>query len=92
MPQPTTIVWPAPGCARCSAPSCAAPTSLTAGAPRTARRSRDSLTSICEQGAVTLLTIEAGADTAQRVELEAVLLPLMHADNTMDRIIGAMSV
>ena len=51
-----------------------------------------SLTSTCEQGAVTLLTIEAGADTARRVQLEVIMLPLMHANNTMDRVIGAMSV
>lgn len=52
----------------------------------------DNLTSTCEQGAVTLLTIEAGADPARRVQLEVVMLPLMHANNTMDRVIGAMSV
>ena len=45
----------------------------------------------CEQGAVTLLTIEASADTTRRVQLEAILLPLMHANNAMERVIGAMS-
>jgi len=51
-----------------------------------------SLKSTCEQGAVTLLTIEAGADMARRVQLEVIMLPLMHANNTMERVIGAMSV
>ncbi len=50
-----------------------------------------SLMSTCEQGAATLLTIEAGADAIRRVQLEVLLLPLMHADNTMHRVIGAMS-
>jgi len=52
----------------------------------------DNLTSTCEQGAVTLLTVEAGADTARRIQLEVVMLPLMHANDSMDRVIGAMSV
>lgn len=52
----------------------------------------DNLTSTCRQGAVTLLTIEAGADMARRVQLEVIMLPLMHANNTMERVIGAMSV
>ena len=51
-----------------------------------------SLKSTCEQGAVTLLTIEAGADMKRRVQLEVIMLPLMHANNTMERVIGAMSV
>ena len=50
-----------------------------------------SLKSTCEQGAVTLLTIEAGADMIRRVQLEVIMLPLMHANNTMERVIGAMS-
>ena len=45
----------------------------------------------CEQGAATLLTMEASADSARRVELEAIFLPLMHADNLTGRVIGAMS-
>lgn len=49
------------------------------------------LTSTCEQGAVTLLTFEAGSETARRVQIEMILLPLMHANATMDRVIGAMS-
>jgi hypothetical protein len=51
-----------------------------------------SLTATCEQGAVTLLSVEASTDTVRRVQLEVILLPLMHADNTMGRVIGAMSV
>jgi hypothetical protein len=49
------------------------------------------LVSTCEQGGVTLLTMEAGADTARRVQVEVIMLPLMHANNVMDRVIGAMS-
>jgi hypothetical protein len=44
----------------------------------------------CEQGAVTLLTLEAG-EGARRVQLEAILLPLIHPDSTIGRVIGAMS-
>jgi hypothetical protein len=44
-------------------------------------------TSMHAQGAVALLTIEASADTAKRVQLEAILLPLMHSDG-MSRVIG----
>lgn len=50
------------------------------------------LASTCEQGAVTLLTMEAGADAVRRVQLEVILLPLMHANTTMERVIGAMSL
>jgi len=45
----------------------------------------------CEEGAATLLTVETGADSVRRVELEAILLPLMHADSMAGRVIGAMS-
>lgn len=48
------------------------------------------LTTMCERGAAMLLTLEAGADNTKRVQLEAVLLPLMHT-NTIGRVIGAMS-
>jgi hypothetical protein len=51
-----------------------------------------SLAATCEQGAVTLLDLEAGADAARRIRIEAILLPLMHADNTIGRVIGAMAV
>lgn len=49
------------------------------------------LASTCEQGGVTLLTLEASANTAHQVQIEVILLPLMHANNVMDRVIGAMS-
>jgi hypothetical protein len=45
----------------------------------------------CDQGAATLLTVEASADSVRRVELEAILLPLMHANAPAGRVIGAMS-
>jgi hypothetical protein len=50
-----------------------------------------SLTSTCTQGAVTLFVLEASTDTARRVELEAILLPLTHGDDTIGRVIGAMA-
>ncbi|MBX9589139.1 MAG: PAS domain-containing protein [Hyphomonadaceae bacterium] len=49
------------------------------------------LASTCAQGAATLLNVEAEADTTRRIRLEIIMLPLMHANNTMDRVIGAMS-
>jgi len=48
------------------------------------------LVSMHTQGAVALLTMEASADTAKRVQLEVILLPLMHS-NGMSRVIGAVS-
>src|SRR5204862_2085950 len=48
------------------------------------------LTTISEQGATALLTIEGVVDTRHRVELAANLLPLLHAGK-ITRIIGAMS-
>jgi hypothetical protein len=49
------------------------------------------LATTCEQGAATLLTIEADAGAARRLQIEAIFLPLIHAANTMDRVIGAMA-
>lgn len=49
------------------------------------------LTATCEQGAVTLLIIEASAGTTRRVQFEVILLPLMHANDAIERVIGAMS-
>jgi hypothetical protein len=49
------------------------------------------LATLCEQGAVVVLTMEGSVDTRQRVELEVVLLPLLHGGNRVARIIGAMS-
>jgi hypothetical protein len=48
------------------------------------------LTTISEQGAAALLTIEGVVDTRHRVDLNANLLPLIHAGK-ITRIIGAMS-
>jgi hypothetical protein len=48
------------------------------------------LTTICQQGAVVVLGIEGG-EGRHRIELEAILLPLLHAGNRIARIIGAMS-
>lgn len=68
-------------------------TSILAGWSNSDRAAvADRLASTCGQGAATLLTIEAGADAARRVQLEVIMLPLMHANNTMDRVIGAMSL
>jgi hypothetical protein len=50
------------------------------------------LASTCTQGAVTLLVLEAGTSTQHRVQLEAILLPLVHGDDDkIDRVIGAMA-
>jgi hypothetical protein len=45
----------------------------------------------CEEGAGTLLTVEMRADGVRRVELEAILLPLVHTETSPGRVIGAMS-
>jgi hypothetical protein len=45
----------------------------------------------CEQGAATHLLVEASAENSRRVQLEAILLPLMHVNNAVGRVIGAMS-
>jgi hypothetical protein len=49
------------------------------------------LTLTCEQGAGTLFVMEGGAGNARRVQLETLLLPLMHAGNAIERVIGATS-
>lgn len=51
-----------------------------------------SLAATCEQGAVTLVTLEGRAEQTHSVQLEAVFLPLVHTDNTISRVIGAMGV
>jgi hypothetical protein len=48
------------------------------------------LTATCEQGAVTLLTLEAG-EGARRVQMEAVFLPLIQPEEKVGRVLGAMS-
>jgi hypothetical protein len=45
----------------------------------------------CEQGAATHYVMEGGVDNARRVHLETLLLPLMHAGNAIERVIGATS-
>jgi hypothetical protein len=45
----------------------------------------------CERGAASHLVMEASADSTRRVQLEAILLPLMHAESAIGRVIGAMS-
>jgi len=49
------------------------------------------LASVCEQGAVVTLTTDSGTDANHRVELETILLPLLHAGSKVGRIIGATS-
>jgi hypothetical protein len=48
------------------------------------------LTLTCDQGAATHFVMEASAGNARRVQLETLLLPLMHA-NAIERVIGAAS-
>jgi hypothetical protein len=48
------------------------------------------LSATCAQGAVTLLNFEAGSG-AHRVELEAILLPLIQPEGAIGRLLGAMS-
>ena len=49
------------------------------------------LATVCEHGAVAVLALEGSCDTRHRVELEAILLPLVHGGQRIGRIIGAMS-
>ena len=49
------------------------------------------LASVCERGAVAVIGLQGTSDKRHRVELEAVLLPLVHAGQRISRIIGAMS-
>jgi hypothetical protein len=49
------------------------------------------LAGVCAQGGAGVLTVEAGAEPRRRLELEVLLLPLLHSDDTVCRIIGAMS-
>ncbi len=51
-----------------------------------------SLAITCEQGAVSLVTMEGRADRVHFVQIEAIFLPLVHTDNTISRVIGAMGV
>jgi len=45
----------------------------------------------CEQGAATHLVMEGSAGDSRRVQLETLLLPLMHAGDAIERVIGATS-
>ena len=49
------------------------------------------LTAACERGAAVLITFEAGAGATRRIQIEMILLPLMHANNAIERVIGATS-
>jgi hypothetical protein len=49
------------------------------------------LATVCEQGAGAVLALEGSSDPRHRVELEAILLPLVHDGHRIVRIIGAMS-
>ena len=65
------------------------PGRLERGGPHVLARD---LASVCEQGAAATLAIEgSSSDARHRVELEAILLPLVHGGNKIVRIIGAMS-
>ncbi len=45
----------------------------------------------CEQGAAAHFTMEGSAGNSRRVQLETILLPLMHGGNAIERVIGATS-
>jgi hypothetical protein len=49
------------------------------------------LASVCDQGAAVTLTADAGSDARHPLEVETILLPLLHAGSTVGRIIGATS-
>jgi hypothetical protein len=49
------------------------------------------LSAVCNDAAAAHITFQAGLDADQRLELEAVLLPLMHGGKDIRRVLGAMS-
>jgi hypothetical protein len=49
------------------------------------------LASVCDQGAAVTLTADAGKDARHPLEVETILLPLLHSGSTVGRIIGATS-
>jgi hypothetical protein len=49
------------------------------------------LAAICERGAVAVIGLEGSSNGSHKVELEAILLPLVHSGQKISRIIGAMS-
>jgi hypothetical protein len=52
---------------------------------------RRCLSAVCEQGAVGVLTLECGDGPRRRMELEAILLPLLHGGKDLSRVLGAMT-
>jgi len=50
-----------------------------------------SLCAVCEQGAVGVLTLESGEGPRRRMELEAILLPLLDGRKSLSRVLGAMT-
>jgi hypothetical protein len=49
------------------------------------------MATVCEQGAAAVLNVEASADNLHRIELEMIVLPLVHTGNTIGRLVGAMA-
>lgn len=49
------------------------------------------MSAVCGEGAVAHLVIEASIDARHRIELEVLLLPLLHVGDAIGRVIGAMS-
>ena len=49
------------------------------------------LSAVCEQAAVGVLTLESGDGPRRRLELEAILLPLLHGGKNLTRVLGAMT-
>lgn len=50
------------------------------------------LRTVCEQGAVLRMACVASSDVRHSVEIESMLLPLVHAGTTISRVIGAVSL
>jgi hypothetical protein len=49
------------------------------------------LATITEQGAVSVLTVEASTVDGRSIQIEVVILPLIHTGASVDRLLGAMS-
>ena len=49
------------------------------------------LSAVCEQGAVGVLSLASGDGPRRRLELEAILLPLLHGGKNLSRVLGAMT-
>ena len=50
-----------------------------------------SLSAVCDEGAVGVLTLENGDGPRRRLELEAILLPLLDGRRILSRVLGAMT-